>query len=95
MIYRLPDHSIEKMIAIGNPAQYIVMATAQQKAVHAQAQRIETYPKKNKILFIGDGKISSDKNTLVGPRIEYQMNTQNILTTPSPQHSSRVYIQAN
>lgn len=84
MIYNLPNtQTINKVVAIGQLAQYDTLPVTQQPRTHAQAQRIEYYPAQKKVLLLGQGKVTQGENKFSGEHIEYQMDKQVVLSSPS------------
>jgi lipopolysaccharide export system protein LptA len=97
MIYNQSNNQkVQKLIAIGNPAVYRTLPNHQTQYLYARAKRIEFYPLQHRILLIGDGEITDNKNSFAGARIEYLIDKQTISSaTTSQQPETKIVIQPN
>ena len=84
MIYNIPNtQTANKVVAIGQLAQYDTLPENQKSSTHAQAERIEYYPSTQKVLLLGQVTVLQDNNKFTGERVEYLMDKKVVLSSPS------------
>jgi lipopolysaccharide export system protein LptA len=83
---------LDKIIATGEPVYFRQRPDNKQEDVVAEANRIEFYNRKNLIYLIDKAKITQERDTFSGDRIEYDTLRSVVLAKKAPSGSGRVKI---
>ncbi len=79
------DNQLLKAIAKGELAEFIAQPQKNKPPVHAFAQTIEYDPLLAKIVLTGNAKVEQGPNSYSAPKIDYNINQQQVIT-PHEKH---------
>lgn len=74
------QNQMQEIIATGRQAIYRTLANLQKPELIAVADTIKYYPKQNKVLLLGNAKVTQGQNVFTGPIIEYNTKLQTVIS---------------
>ncbi len=81
-IFRNKKNKIDKILALGDNAQYETLPDGQKNKVYAKANIIEYYPLEKKLVLMGNANVLFEKNELRGEHIIFNIDTQTATSLP-------------
>lgn len=89
-IFRNKNKKIDKIVALGDHAQYETLPDGQKHKVYAKANTIEYYPLEKKLVLLGKAHVLFEKNEIHGEHIIFNIDTQ--ILSSLPEHHSKTTI---
>ena len=86
-VYRSTQGETKKIILYGKPASYKTLTEKNKTPMTAIAQKIIYYPEQHKIILIGKAHIDQNGNTIIGPHLVYNTETQTLLSNTQGEHT--------
>lgn len=84
------DHSITKIVAAGDPAQFQQRPTLDKDLIRAQANNIQYILKNDALLLAGDATIFQQGSIISSDKIDYNIAAESVAASSSDEESSRV-----
>jgi lipopolysaccharide export system protein LptA len=92
-VYMNDKNEIIKAIAVGKPATYRTLTAEDKPEFYAEGDEIHYLVDKQLILLIGNAKVRQGNDTYAGPRLEYQIEQEVIISPKSSQGRASMVIQ--
>lgn len=88
-------NQLVETIALGTKekqAHYWTLSDPNKPELHAFANTIKFYPKKNKVILIGKARVIQGEDSYTAPQIEYDTITQHVVSTASKYGKTTILI---
>lgn len=91
-VFRDDNQNVEKIVAVGSPAQYSTILDNTNRPFDSSAHRIVYLPQAGKIFLDQNAQLKLADNSFSGEKINYDKDTQKLVSAPSKHGQTRIVL---